>query len=275
MRIGITGARGLLGSALTELALREGHEVRGMDQRGVPEHVSERLSYDVVDLTEADRVAAGLVGCHALVHLAAHTSPRGLPAQKVHNDNVTGTYNALVAAAELGIQKICQASSINAIGASFSRWPRYDYLPVDEDHPTYNEDPYSLSKWICEAQADSLSRAYPNLKISSLRFHMLVPDRETALRRWRERKTPEGGAKGLWGYTTVGAAARACLAALETDFVGHEAFYVVADRTATDEDSSDLKHKWYRDVPLRKEISGGASFFDCDKAFRLLSWSDR
>ena len=35
-------------------------------------------------------------------------------------------------------------SSINAIGGRFSRSPRYDYFPLDEQHPAYVEDPYSV-----------------------------------------------------------------------------------------------------------------------------------
>jgi hypothetical protein len=45
----------------------------------------------------------------------------------------------LSAAATLGIQRVCSASSINAIGGAFSRAPRYDYFPIDEQHPTYVE----------------------------------------------------------------------------------------------------------------------------------------
>lgn len=275
MRIAITGARGLLGSALVEQALREGHSVLGLDQRGEQEALSEQLSYEVVDLTVADEVKARLVGCDALVHLAAHTSPRGLPAQRVHNDNVSGSYNALVGAVELGIRRICQASSINAIGGAFSRVPRYDYFPLDEEHPTYNEDPYSLSKWICEAQGESLCRACPDLRVASLRFHALVPDRETVLRRQQSEGRPEGPSKGLWGYTTIRGAVQACMASLNAEFLGHEAFYVVADRTASEEESEQLWRRFYPDVPLRAPLSGFAPFFDSRKALRLLSWSDR
>ncbi len=61
-------------------------------------------------------------------------------------NNVVGSYNALRAAAEHGITRICQASSVNAIGLSYSRTPRFDYFPIDEAHPNYSEDPYSLSQ---------------------------------------------------------------------------------------------------------------------------------
>lgn len=275
MRIAVTGARGLLGSALVELALQEGHEVLGLDKRGDREVVSQQLSFDVIDMTAAEEVARSLSGCDALVHLAAHTSPSKAPAHKVHNDNVVASYNALVTAAEIGIKRVCQASSINAIGAAFSRRPRYDYFPLDEDHPTYNEDPYSLSKWICELQASSVCRAYPDLRVASLRLHMLVPDRQAALERVKQWGPSGGGAKALWGYTTLPGAARACLAALNADFVGHEVFHVVADMTASEETSKDLHDKFYPEVPLRKELAGHASFFDTTKALKLLSWRDR
>lgn len=275
MRIAVTGARGLLGSAFVEFAIREGHVVLGLDKRGGREVVSEQLSFDVVDTTVAEEVAPALAGCDALVHLAAHTSPSKALAYKVHNDNVVASYNALVLAAEAGVRRVCQASSINAIGASFSRQPRYDYFPLDEDHPTYNEDPYSLSKWICELQASSVCRAYPALRVASLRFHMLVPDRQAALERVKQWGPSGGGAKGLWGYTTVHGAARACLAALTADFLGHEVFYIVADMTGSEEPSEDLHRRFYPHVPLRKELAGYASFFDTTKALGLLSWRDR
>lgn len=88
-------------------------------------------------------------------------------------NNVVTAYNVLLAAAETGVTRICLASSINAIGGAWSRSARYDYLPLDEAHPSYNEDAYSLSKWVGEAQADSIARRYAGVAISSLRLHGL------------------------------------------------------------------------------------------------------
>jgi hypothetical protein len=36
--------------------------------------------------------------------------------QKIHNENISMSYNALSIAAELGINKVVMASSVNAIG---------------------------------------------------------------------------------------------------------------------------------------------------------------
>jgi UDP-glucose 4-epimerase len=205
-----------------------------------------------------------------LIHLAAIPTPGRHPDHVVHNNNVVGSYNALRAAAELGIQRVCQASSINATGAAYSRWPRYDYFPLDEQHPTYNEDPYSLSKWICEQQGDSFARRYGGMTIASMRFHWVVPDRETATK--YAAHIGDTLAKHLWAYTLLDAAARACLLSLTPQFSGHEPFYIVAPDTMVDKPSLELAQQFFPEVPIRGDMSGRNSFFNSAKAERLLGW---
>ena len=188
----------------------------------------------------------------------------------MHNNNVVGNYNALSTAARLGIQRVCQASSVNATGAVYSRWPRYDYLPLDEQHPTYNEDPYSLSKWLCEQQADASARRYADMRIASLRFHWVVPERATAAQHGDPRS--ENLAKQLWGYTSLRAAASSCLLSLTADFKGHEVFFIVAPDTMLDVPSLELKQQFFPEVPLRASLAGNQGFYDCRKAERLLNW---
>ena len=45
--------------------------------------------------------------------------------------------------------------------------PRFDYFPIDENHPNYSEEPYGLSKWICEQQADSFARRHEDIRIAN------------------------------------------------------------------------------------------------------------
>ena len=54
---------------------------------------------------------------------------------------------------------MCQASSVNAIGVSYSRWPRYDYFPIDEHHPLRPQDSYGAGKIAAEELCRSYSRA--------------------------------------------------------------------------------------------------------------------
>lgn len=270
MRIAVTGANGRIGRAVVELAVASGHTVLALD-RHVDDAAVPGVEQAPVDVTDYAALEAALAGCDALVHLAAITGPGHVPDHVVHDQNVLGSYHALRAAAEVGIRRICQASSVNAIGGRFSRVARYDYFPVDEAHPTYAEDPYSLSKWIGEQQADAIARRFEGVSIASLRLHGIVPDRAAAVP-WSE-VMPDAVARQLWGYTRRDAAARACLAGVTADFSGHEVCYVVAPDTMTDVPSLELRDRHYPDVPIRGDLSGHRGFFDCSTAARVLGWT--
>lgn len=270
MRIAITGGGGQVGRAVTALALAEGHSVVSIDRAPPPDRAPPGIAFVQADTTAYAEIARALRGCDALVHLAAITSPRHHPDHEVHNANVASSYNALRAAAEVGIARVCQASSINAIGGVFSRQPRYDYFPLDERHPCYAEDPYGLSKWICEQQADAIARCHAGIRIASLRLHWVAPDQAAMVRSVAELSDLH--IKQLWGYTRLSASARACLLALTASFSGHEVLYVVAPRTLADLPSLELRQRHYPDVPLRGDLSGHRGFFDCSKAERLLGW---
>ena len=275
MRIAVTGCTGRIGRVIAEMALNQGHAVVGLDRlRPDPALMPiaaahPEFSFHQVEMSEYAALENALRGCDALIHMAAIPAPGHHPDHWVHNDNVVGSYNALRAAAEVGIRRACQASSINAIGSAYSRRPRFDYFPLDELHPTYNEDPYSLSKWICEAQADSFVRRY-NMVIASLRFHGAFHSRFVG---GEDARNPDGiTAKALWGYCTFEACARACLLSLTADFTGHEVFYIVAPTTMMDAPSLELAQAVFPEVRVRGDLSGNRGFFDCSKAERLLGW---
>ena len=269
MRIAVTGAEGRVGQAVVELAESQGHSVVAIDR--LPDEASAHATSRFrLDLADYDGLLRALDGCQALIHLAAIAGPGHHPDHLVHSNNVVSSYNALRAAAEAGITRVCQASSINAIGGRYSRSPRYDYFPLDEEHPAYVEDPYSLSKWICEQQAEAIARRYGRMSIASLRLHGIVPGRADAIG-WVD--IPGGIVeKQLWGYTSGESAARAFLLAVTTDLGGHEAFYIVAPETMMDVPSLDLKEQHYPGVPVRGDLSGNRGFFDCGKASELLGW---
>ncbi|MCU0492538.1 MAG: NAD(P)-dependent oxidoreductase [Chloroflexaceae bacterium] len=273
MKIAVTGGSGELGRVLVPFLMQQGHDVVSID-RALPQNpfpAPPRLpSYLVADVGDLGQFIAAVHGCEALVHLAAHRSPMHAPAPQVYVENTASSYHALYAAATLGIKRVCLASSVNATGAAFSRVPRYDYVPLDENHPTYNEDPYSLSKWVLEQQADSFARRYEWMSIASMRFHWLVDSYAQAVE--GTRHLGDTAVRHLWAYTSKAAACRACLLSLSADFVGHEVFYIVAPRTAAAEESLDLARRYFPDVPVRGELAGQQGFFDCRKAARVLGW---
>ena len=271
MNIAVTGSTGRIGRAIVEMALAQGHTVVGLDRlRPGPDAKHPNFSFHHVEMTEYHGVENALRGCDALVHMAAIAAPGSHPDPWVHNGNVAGSYNALRAAAEVGIRRVTQASSINAIGGAYSRAPRYDYFPLDELHPTYNEDPYSLSKWICEIQADSFARRYEDMTIASLRFHGTTAT--PYFSGTPHLETGPIGQNALWGWVSYDAGARASLLGLAAEFSGHEVFYIVAPDTMMQAPSQELAARHFQNVPITGDLSGRTGFFNCAKAERLLGW---
>lgn len=268
MKIAVTGAGGTVGTAVVALARATGHDVVPIDRA---ESDGSDPDLVTIDLADYDQLTSAIEGADALVHLAAYPGPGHGQDALVHDNNVVASYHALRSAAEVGITRVCQASSVNAIGGRFSRWPTYDYFPVDERHPTYAEDPYSLSKWICERQADAIVRRFETMTIASLRLHGVVPD-VSATRGW-VGTTELIAEKQLWGWTSRDATARAFLLALTADFSGHEVFYIVAPETMVDTPSMELRDRHYPEVPVTGDLSGHRGFFDCSKAQNMLGWS--
>ncbi|WP_375451802.1 NAD-dependent epimerase/dehydratase family protein [uncultured Devosia sp.] len=271
MRIALTGASGRIGRGITTLALAEGHSLVGIDRVPAPPDLPAGVDFIQAEMADYDALVAAFAGCDAVIHMAAIPSPGRHPDHVVHNNNVVGSYNALRAAAENGILRICQASSVNAIGHAYSRRPRYDFFPLNETHPNYSEDPYSLSKWICEQQADSFVRRYDGTAIASMRFHYVVPDRAMAVAVY-----PAEGPnvdKHLWAWTNLNAAADACLRSVTQPLVGHEAFYIVSPTTTVEVPSLTLAARYFPDIPIIGDLSGLRSFFSTAKAERLLGWN--
>ena len=269
MKIALTGGSGELGRSLAPYLMEQNNEVVSID-RTLPVNLSHDIQFIAADTLDFGQLLESMQGCDALIHLAAIRGPGNHPSTLLYTNNTVSSYNALSAAAMLGIKRVCLASSVNAIGSAFSRSPIYEYFALDEKHPTYAEDPYSLSKWDLEEQASSFARRFEWMKISSLRIHMLVNTRQDAIERTAGRGVVI--VRHLWGYTLLRETNRACLLGLNADFSGHEVFNIVAPVTATTIPSLDLARKYYPNTEIRGDFSGFTGFFSCAKAKQLLGW---
>jgi len=272
MRIAVTGGNGDMGRSLIPYLLEQNHSVVSIDL-ALPASFKHDVHFIAADTSDFGQLVASMHGCDAVIHLAAIRGPGNHPAPLLYANNTIGSYNSLNAAAVLGIKRVCLASSINAIGGAFSRSARYDYFAVDEEHPTYAEDPYALSKWVLEQQADAFARRYEWMSIASLRLHMLVDSREHAV----ERTAGMGyyASRHLWAYTLLGEANRAFLLSLTADFTGHQVFYTVAPRSAASQPSLQLAREHYPDAEIRSDLSDQTGFFNCAKAGKLLGWQHK
>lgn len=280
MRIAVTGAGGTLGRRLVARALAAGHEVVATDLPAVVSTVSPGgahgrtpggVQWRAADLTVIGEVRAALAGVDAVAHLGAIANPLQAPEPEVHRTNVEGTFAVLLAAEEHGLRAVALASSINAIGGAFSARPRYDRFPVEEDHASYCEDAYSLSKWVGEQQAAAFARRRPDVPISCLRFHALAEDRDAAARVAGDDAEARRH-RDLWGWTSLDSAAAACLRALQRGTPGCTVYHVVASQTMCPLPSEQLAARWYPDVPLRAPLAGTSGFYSTARALTELGW---
>ncbi|ESK98265.1 NAD(P)-binding protein [Moniliophthora roreri MCA 2997] len=277
MKIAITGSNGSVGKRVVALALKQNHLVLGIDigpTSNLPpdaEGLKSSFDYKSVDLRSYQDTLAALQGCEAIIHLAGCPNPTDYVVN-THNTNVVVSYNVLRAAAELHITRVAQASSVNVVTMVYSLGPKFHYFPIDEQHPCQPDEPYGLSKVICEAQADSIVRRYPNMSIASMRLHWSLPDPKLAAALEDSKRKND-----LWGYVHEDSGADAFLLAVTEDsgkWSGHEPFFIAAPTLAYGEHSDALKAEYWPDVPIKEgfEISGNKGFFDCSKAERLLGW---
>lgn len=274
MKIAITGCNGCVGRRVVFWVLKEGHTVVGADcviAQDTDFYDNPAFSFHPVDLKDFDATLKVFEGCDAIIQLAAFAQPMDYKT-KVHNDNVVITWNVLRAAAELGIDRVALASSVNVLRGVYSTEPTFHYFPIDENHPCEPDEPYGLSKLIAEMQANTIIRRYPSMRVASIRIHLFIPTRAHAYRQDYFRARGD-----LWGYVQMDSAADAFLRAVTVEmdrWTGHETFFIAAPQLAADENRLELKEKYFPDVPVKPGWfeSDTRGFFDCSKAERLLGW---
>ena len=270
MEIAVTGGCGRLGGWLIQRLLKEGDTVRSLDVVTPQQPVTAGVRFIQVDLTNLQAVKNAVEGCDGVIHLGGFPGVNGRPPGMLYMNNTVGSYNVLLACSLLGIKRVSMASSINALSGLEIDHCDYRYLPVDEKHPTFNQDEYGLSKCVLEAQGDSFARRHPDMTISSLRLHALLEwpvERTTTL---DDACSPS--ARGLWGWMYIWEAARAHVLALKASYTGHEVFFTTAQTSGSSIPSIELAQNAYPDAEIRGDLSGLQSLYNCNKARRLLGW---
>jgi nucleoside-diphosphate-sugar epimerase len=176
----VTGGGGFIGSNLVERLLREGHDVRVLDNfaTGRRENLIELL--DQIDLIEGDiqsyeRVHNAVRGCEVIFHQAALPSvPRSIQDPLTSNAaNVIGTLNVLLAARDEGVRRVVYASSSSTYGAS-------EALPKREELPALPISPYAVAKLAGEGYCRAFHQVY-GLETVALRYFNVFGPRQDPL----------------------------------------------------------------------------------------------
>jgi UDP-glucose 4-epimerase len=175
MKALVTGSSGRLGPYVIADLEQAGHEVV-LFSRQPPAASLSHLQWvqgDIRNPEDCLRAARG--GFDAIHHLAAQAWPtdhpgqralaeeRGLSFDTTMQSNVMGTYYLLQAAVQHEIGIFVMTGSNCALGHGYRISDKpfpYQYLPIDEAHPSDVEDSYSYSKLAGEMLLKSYSSAY-------------------------------------------------------------------------------------------------------------------
>jgi nucleoside-diphosphate-sugar epimerase len=160
MRVLVTGARGMLGSALARSLADRGDEVRVLQR-----HPS-GLPYDEVlgDVADAAVTARAVDGVDSVVHLAARVGVQGRWADFVRT-NVVGTANLLTAARRHGVTRFVHVSSPSVAHAGR---PLVG-APAAPADPSRARGSYARTK----ATAERIALAERGLAVVAVRPHLV------------------------------------------------------------------------------------------------------
>jgi len=270
-RVLVTGASGKLGQAVIEELLAHSYEVVGADRRTSPSG-QPGVRFAEIELGDVDQVAGAMSGAQGVVHLGAIPVPNRDPDEVVFGNNTRATFAVLQAAHRSGLRNAVIASSISALGPSFSPEPTTPlYAPVDENHPLLGADPYALSKEVDERTAAMFHRRY-GMSVAALRFSFVARPDEVGEAVARVRQNPAGSTRTLWSYVDIRDAAAATRLALEADAPAFEVFNVTAADTLSDIPTEELLREFAPSVEVRQPIPGNASAYSIAKARRILGY---
>ncbi len=173
----VTGGAGFIGSHIAEALVREGEDVRVLDnfstgKRENLDPILERCTLIEGDIRDADAVERAVQGVAFVVHQAALASvPRSISDPSSSNQvNVQGTLNLLLAAKNHGVRRFVYASSSSVYGDSAA-------LPKTEDMCPNPKSPYAITKLAGEMYCVVFSELY-GLPTTSLRYFNVFGPRQ-------------------------------------------------------------------------------------------------
>jgi len=180
MKYLVTGGAGFIGSNIVKELLKQGQEVRVLDNfaTGKRENILPLLKNPKLTLIEGDLrsfhiVRSAVKGVDYILHQGALPSvPRSINDPITTNDvNILGMLNILEAAKEFEVKRVICASSSSIYGNSES-------LPKVETMPVNPMSPYALTKYTQERYCQIFYQLY-GLETASLRyFNVFGPNQD-------------------------------------------------------------------------------------------------
>ncbi|MDT0307364.1 NAD-dependent epimerase/dehydratase family protein [Streptomyces sp. DSM 44917] len=168
-RVLVTGATGLLGSAVVGVLLAEGSEVTALvrdpdkARRLLPAH--ERLTLHTGDVNDPGSYRPALPGADAVIHTAAYFREYYQPEADLgllHRTNVEAVTALLGEAVAAGVPAVVQTSSINTVSGGTDQEPADESAPPPGD---WERNAYRASKIRAERAIREFCREHPSVRV--------------------------------------------------------------------------------------------------------------
>jgi nucleoside-diphosphate-sugar epimerase len=289
MRVLITGASGRLAEWIVK-SLRAEHELVLFSRTAPPADRAD-LPWIQGDLNSYEDCCRAVEGVQAIQHLGAVPWPSDHPTQRADRErsglpvppldatlhtNIMGTYYLVQAAVHAGVETLVMAGSNCAFGHGYRISQRpfpFQYLPMDEEHPSDVEDSYSYSKLAGEELLASYTRAY------GIRTYVTRPAGICPPKRRQEIAANAAPAKAwtewLWGYVPSEDLAEMHRLIMHQagDLPEHRVYIANARDTTALEPTRELIERFRPDLlPLADKLAGHAAFITTARAEHELGW---
>ena len=141
----VTGANGYTGFFFSRHLAEGGVDVRAQyyPPDGEPDLRHKNLELVPGDIRERDQVRRALEGVEVVYHVAALYRPTNVPRRAFHEVNVDGARNMVELAAEAGVSRFVNLSTVGIHGT-------VGRTPIGEDGPIRPDDYYQETKWLGE-----------------------------------------------------------------------------------------------------------------------------
>ncbi|HUG28408.1 MAG TPA: SDR family NAD(P)-dependent oxidoreductase [Gemmatimonadales bacterium] len=174
----VTGGAGFIGSHVAERLVRDGHQVRVVDNLSTGDeanlaHLRDDLEFIKADLTDPAVCRRVTEGVEVIYHLAALASvPRSMEDPVAcHEHNVNATFNLLVAARDAGARRVVFSSSSSVYGDT-------PVLPKVETVEPLPKSPYAAAKLSGEQYVLAFARS-GMLEGAALRYFNVFGPRQS------------------------------------------------------------------------------------------------